>query len=179
MIKLKENNCDSGFLEKFKNLYEAAFPLDERRDFQSVRQLLDDCKSPFDVMIFVENDEFAGFLSYWKWDGMRYFEHFAVVPSMRNGGRGAKYLRQAIADDSAPVILEVEPPVDDIARRRIGFYERNGFRLWNDLYYLQPSYGEGRKPLELKLMTIGNIVFDGENDEKILRIKRDVYGLDI
>ena len=176
MIKLKENNCKDGFLDKIKNLYEASFPIDERRDFQDIIKLLDDKKSPFDVIAFTEDGEFSGFLSFWKWDDMRYFEHFAVEQSMRNGGRGAKYLCQSIADDSTPVILEVEPPVDEMARRRIGFYERNGLRLWNDLYYLQPAYGEGRSPLELKLMTAGEISFSGEDDEKILRIKRVVYG---
>lgn len=176
MIKLKKNNCKDGFLDKIKNLYEASFPIDERRDFQDIIKLLDDKKSPFEIIAFIEDGEFSGFLSFWKWDDMRYFEHFAVEPSMRNGGRGAKYLCQAIADDSTPVVLEVEPPVDEMARRRIGFYERNGLRLWNDLYYLQPAYGEDRSPLELKLMTAGDITFSGEDDEKILRIKREVYG---
>ena len=73
MIKLKENNCKDGFLDKIKNLYEASFPIDERRDFQDIIKLLDDKKSPFEIIAFIEDGEFSGFLSFWKWDDMRYF----------------------------------------------------------------------------------------------------------
>ena len=37
-------------------------------------------------------------------------------------------------------------PEDEMAVRRIGFYRRNGFHLWDNVPYLQPSYGEGREP---------------------------------
>lgn len=175
-MKSKAKDVKNNNLVKFRELYESAFPIDERRDFADVESLMGDDASHFHVCYFEENNKFSGFLTYWEWDDMRYFEHFAVDPLLRGGGLGAGYLKKVVEMKTTPVILEVEPPVDEIAKRRVGFYQRNGFRLWNELYYLQPSYGEGRNPMKLKLMTFGEIDFTGEDDDKILRIKREVYG---
>ena len=46
----------------------------------------------------------------------------------------------------------MEPPETELTRRRIGFYERNGFVL-NDYDYVQPSLGEGKDPVPLRIMT--------------------------
>ena len=68
MIKLKENNCKDGFLDKIKNLYEASFPIDERRDFQDIIKLLDDKKSPFEIIArvlkFLEMGRYALFRAF-------------------------------------------------------------------------------------------------------------------
>ena len=94
---------------------------------------------------------------------------------MRNGGKGSIYLQEITKKLGKPVVLEVEPPTDEMAIRRIGFYERNGFKLWKDITYIQPAYDKTKSSIELKLMTIGDIEFDGNNDKKIKRIKSEVY----
>jgi hypothetical protein len=55
------------------------------------------------------------------------------------------------------MILEVEPPVDDISRKRISFYERHGFRRNKYFNYRQPSYAYGLPEVEMELMSRGNI----------------------
>ncbi len=172
----KVNSVKKEFLEVFKALYEDSFPANERRDFAKLEKLLFEECFRFQAFMFEENGEFSGFLTYWKWDDFRYFEHYAVMPEKRNGGRGAEYLRYAVSSDSTPVVLEVEPPADDLSRRRIAFYQRNGFRLWDGIDYLQPPYGEGLDAVPLKLMTSGDMDLVGSDDERILRIKREVYG---
>ena len=106
-------------------------------------------------MFVGDNDEFIGFLTSWEWNDFRYGEHFAISPEMRCGGIGGNALRWFLASDSRPLVIEVEPPTDEMACRRIGFYERNGLRLWNDVEYVQPPYSPDRHAIELKLMTYG------------------------
>ncbi len=177
MINSKEINSENSLIDNVRKLYLDAFPPNERRDFDEFLRLLDDKSVPFSVAVLEEDGEFAGFLTYWAWNDFRYFEHFAVAPEKRNGGKGGAFLRMMVENGRTPVVLEVERPDDEMALRRIGFYQRNGFRLWDDVPYLQPSYGAGREPVPLCLMTAGDIAFDGENDEKIRRIKRSVYGV--
>ena len=177
-MESKVKSVKKKWMSNLKNLYESAFPVDERRDFRELEKLVADEDSPFNVIFFEEGGDFSGFLTYWRWDDIRYFEHFAVVESLRNGGRGAVYLQNAIKMESTPVILEVEPPIDSLTKRRVAFYERNGLCLWNDIYYMQPPYGKDRNPMELKLMTYGDISLEGADDERILRIKKVVYGVD-
>lgn len=85
-------------------------------------------------------------------------------------------MRWFLASDSRPLVIEVEPPTDEMACRRIGFYERNGLRLWNDVEYVQPPYSPDRHAIELKLMTYGGISLSA-GDKYVKRIHRDVYGV--
>ena len=50
------------------------------------------------------------------------------------------------------IILEIDPPKDEISVRRRGFYERNGFKL-NDFELFAPAYTRGGSDFELKIMT--------------------------
>lgn len=165
------------FAEKVASLYESAFPLDERRETGDFFRLLDENESFHADVFLTESGQFAGFLTSWEWESFRYGEHFAVEPSLRCGGIGSQILRSFVASDSRPLIIEVEPPVGELEKRRIAFYERNGFKLWDKLHYVQPSYGAGRDAIELKLMTCGDIVLSGGDDGRIRCILRDVYGV--
>lgn len=61
-------------------------------------------------------------------------DYLCVSPGQRNGGLGAKILKEVRKKETDLVILgEVEDPSDapntEMARRRIGFYRRNGARF--------------------------------------------------
>ncbi|MGN1257781.1 MAG: N-acetyltransferase, partial [Candidatus Limisoma sp.] len=58
-----------------------------------------------------------------------------------------------------------------------GFYERNGFRPAEDIEYVQPPYSRDRNAMRLMLMTHGDICLKGADDDRILRIKAEVYGV--
>ena len=71
-------------------------------------------------------------------------EHFAIISAMRGGGLGGEAIRNFVAADPMPVILEVEPSgSNDMADRRIAFYERCGFTGHRDFEYIQPPYSPG------------------------------------
>lgn len=72
-----------------------------------------------------------------------------------------------------PVVLEVEMPEDEMSRRRIGFYARQGFLLWEDHDYMQPPYRAGDAPLPMRLMAWGNL--NAETD--FTRVKNAIYSV--
>lgn len=161
-----------GFIER---VYTEAFPVDERREFREVKNLL--VSAPAFHLTGIESEgNMAGMISYWEWDGLAYVEHFAIDERYRGGGFGGETLKRLLSLLPVPVVLEVERPDDDISRRRIGFYERLGFRLWPQPY-VQPPYDKNRRSLDLLLMTYGDI--DLSQDFTRIRdiIYREVYGV--
>ena len=50
-----------------------------------------------------------------------YVEYLAVDPDIRGGGIGARILSQLRDGVRKPVVLEVEPPFNELAKRRIQF----------------------------------------------------------
>lgn len=128
-------------LNLIENTYTESFPEVERRDFSLVRNLVKD-ESRFVVYALSKEDRYVGFITGWLFDGYTYVEHFAIDPAARNGGIGAEAMKQFLAFCGTPVVLEVEMPTDEMSKRRIGFYERLGFKLDNHVYQ-QPPYREG------------------------------------
>lgn len=157
LIKSKPN-------EALRLLYEQSFPPEERRDWS----LLPVDNPAFSLMEVVDDDGVTGFITLWHFDGFAYVEHFAINPSRRGGGLGSQILSLL----EGAVILEVEPAGSTPeAERRIGFYERNGFRLL-DVPYVQPPYSAGMPELELRLMLRGEIA---DIDAAIKTIHKNVY----
>lgn len=77
----------------------------------------------------------AGFACLWKRPGIPLvlLDYLGVTGKLRSGGWGAWMLRK-LKEQGRPLVLESELPVADapeqenaIRRRRIAFYERNGF----------------------------------------------------
>lgn len=156
-------------------LYELAFPLAERRPTDVWTAML--ARHPrFRGYAIVEGQDFCGLLTAWHFDEFVYVEHFAICPEQRNGRKGARALAQFVAQTRPlPIVLEVEEPTEDMARRRIGFYERGGFSLLTPPY-LQPPYRAGEAFLPLRLMATDA----GFGEEHFHEIKatlyREVYG---
>ena len=128
-------------------IMEQSFPLEEYRPYAAQRALLDN--PTYDIYVAREKGEILGFGAAWQLEQWLFLEHLAVTPGCRNLGVGGQLLRFFAGKHCC---LEVELPETEISRRRIGFYERNGFFL-NGYPYMQPSLGEGRSPVPLRIMT--------------------------
>ena len=167
--------CDENALAFVKELYIKAFPPEERRDFDTICVLLRSSE-PFGMSLLCDTDVPVGFITYWRWSQFTYIEHFAVSPASRGHGYGAAALSLFSTDVVQPIVLEVELPLDEMARRRIAFYERAGFTLC-PRRYIQPPYSDRLPPVELRLMSYGGDLdhaFEGVRD----RIHREVYGVE-
>jgi len=139
--------------EQFDEMYalmESAFPLDERRPKAEQKALFD--QSAYRVYCAQNKGKLVGFLAVWQWEEIVFIEHFAVHPAFRGAGLGGEMLLELIRTSDKPICLEVEPPADELTRRRIGFYQRHGFFL-NDYPYVQPAISAGKTPIPLMLMT--------------------------
>ena len=164
--------------EGLLDLYRLAFPPEERRlwadeaDIQSFRR-----DNPAMHMRVIEADgEFAGFMIYWSLTPTdRYVEHLATLPSLRGRGLGAKLIESLRDTPGVRIMLEVEPPADELTRRRVGFYNRLGLMLHSSLPYTQPPYSAGQPPVRLCLMTDPEVTDSHLADTLIPRLHHTVY----
>lgn len=72
------------------------------------------------------------------------------------------------------MLLEVEPPEGEMQRRRIGFYERNGFCLNHYPYQMPCLHGDGPS-LPLLLMSRPAPLTDREARQAAERLYQEVY----
>lgn len=158
-----------------QNLYESAFPCDERRDFGDLLTLLRENEA-FRAEVICDNEKPVGMLTYWTWKDWRYIEHFAIDKTCRGQGVGAAVLHSFVTSDNTPVVLEVEIPIDEMSVRRVGFYRRLGFILHENFTYIQPPYSPDRNAIELRLMTYGASA-DVQLESVATLLHREVYGV--
>lgn len=134
------------------SLMEVSFPKDEYRTRRGQERLFQRPEYQTYVVREEASRSIKGFICVWEFEQMVFVEHFAVNPQFRNGGLGSKILKEIQERFDKPLCLEVELPETELAARRIGFYERNGFFL-NRYPYKQPPLADGQHELPLYLMT--------------------------
>ena len=172
--KFQSAASDRETLRFVEALYMSAFPPEERRPFSEIVALTE--SSPcFSLLLLREAGHAVGFLSYWQWERLAYIEHFALSPDCRGRGLGSSALAAFCASVGCPVVLEVEPPTAEAARRRIAFYRRAGF-VAAPQRYVQPPYSAGLPPVELLLMAYGAVDWARDFDAVRDLLHREVYG---
>ena len=150
--------CAAGdAMAQVKEIYMEAFPESERRDWADLVARV--ASGQIECHAAMDAGRVAAFVTVWRLPrtGWAYIEHLAVSSAMRGSGLGAEVMRALQQGLSCPVVLEVEPATDgEMARRRIGFYERLGFTAHHDHHYVQPPYSPGLPQVPLTLMTWGH-----------------------
>ncbi|QQD84319.1 MULTISPECIES: GNAT family N-acetyltransferase [unclassified Jeotgalicoccus] len=149
-----------------------SFPESERRTYQGQKDLLK--LNNYNILVLKENDDILAFYAVWENEKYRFIEHLAVNPNYRSRGLGSKTL-QAFHDlDNKPVILEVEAPDDETKKRRVQFYEKNGYYL-TDFKYMQPKINKDLDTVELVQMTYPRELSTAELTEAKAWLDRTVY----
>jgi len=157
--------------ESLYKLMEASFPPTERRTKEGQRALF--AEEPSYNIYGTKNEKtnaVEAFLATWELDSVLFLEHFAVDPSLRGNGLGSRLLCELASATDKPICLEVEPPENELAKRRIEFYKRNGFFL-NEYPYIQPSLASGEPPIPLMVMTYGH----PSDQTEFARIRDELY----
>lgn len=153
-------------------LYVAAFPPEERRTPEELLQTIRTCKRMYFNKI-KKQGETVGFSIYWQFGDFVYLEHFAILPEKRGLGIGQQVLDRLAESLGGVRVLEVEPAIDALTRRRVAFYERNGFRVVNRTYG-QPPYGAPGDEFPLWIMCTADV--DESTLQRYIRtIKENVY----
>lgn len=130
-------------IQKVQEIYENSFPENERRDFAQLLEIVD--KQDVELIVATDNEAVVGFYTIWDLGSFCFLEHFAVNENIRGKGYGKKIAAHIFSHNEKPTIFEVEPPVDEISKKRVLFYNNFGFTLYADFPYRQPSY-DGVKP---------------------------------
>lgn len=169
-------DTDSAEYRFMEGLMIQAFPREEYREPEELRAFTEKNRMFYNNLVCDEGRP-VGLFTYWDFGTFHYVEHFAIAPEMRNRGYGKLVLDAVKAMIKTPLVLEVELPEDDIARRRIGFYERCGFILWES-EYRQPPYRKGDDFLPLRLMVCGRLDEAASFDTVRRKIYENVYGCD-
>ena len=135
--------------EQAMELYKISFPLHEQREPLSQEMILKD--DAYHFCLIYDADVFVGMVLYWETERFLYIEHLCILPEMRNRQYGKKVL-SLLNEQSKMLILEIDPPVDDISKRRKQFYERCGFAE-NPFHHIHPPYHRGNEGHRLVLLS--------------------------
>ena len=131
------------------DLYKISFPYHEQREAASQADILSDAEYRFYVIY--DEETFVGLMLCWETGASIYVEHFCIQPEMRGrryGQRALEYLKRA----GKTILLEIDPPADEISSRRKGFYERCGFTE-NPYPHVHPPYHDGSAGHPLVVMS--------------------------
>lgn len=150
-------------------LLEKAFIPAELRPHDKMLSLFK--KDMFSLYGHYLNQQLAGVMLIWKLKNFVFLENFAVASSLRGQGIGTKMLKdmQTHYPDKL-IILEVENPNDELSKRRIQFYQRNGYIL-NQFHYIQPALRENAPKIDLMLMSFQKAINISEFDH----IKKEIF----
>ena len=150
------SRLDEAWTEAWE-LYENSFPACERWNGNDYDRAFRD--PLFEADAIRCDGRFAGILFHWRGDGFHYVEHLAVSPLLRGQNIGSRAL--AAFCEGRRVILEIDPPEDEISIRRLHFYERLGFTA-NPHEYIHPSFRQPFHPHRLVLMSRPGVLSDDE-----------------
>lgn len=158
-----------------EDLFVEAFPTNERRDLPLQRNNTDN-EPQFCCNVLEEDEKAVGLLTFWDFPEFYYIEHFAISKQLRNKSYGSKTLKTLRNKVKKPVIIEVERPENELAKRRIDFYLRAGFKL-DHHNYRQPPYRPSDKAYPMYIMSYGDIDMEQQYEKIKSMIYKEVYGM--
>jgi len=165
-----ENN-KSPYLPFVQELYHAAFPLEERRNWEQLTRMIGQVRE-MSLQVILDEENAVGFVTSWMFEDWCFIEHLAIDPVKRGMKYGERVMKDFMVNRK--LLLEVEPPLSVDAKRRIGFYERLGL-ICLPFDYLHPSYHDSHISHSLVLMTNVPETAEMYFSEIICSIKKQVY----
>lgn len=149
LIVKRLSSKDTLEIANINHLYDSAFPAYEKRSFQGRQLILN--HQDYYLYYFTENEVFIGFVECWKINDFYYVEHFAISSNLRGNGYGQKIL-QLLSKQVNNIILEIDPVIDEISRKRLRFYQHCGFKQ-NEYQHFHPSYHTEFAPHQLEVLS--------------------------
>lgn len=155
-------------------LYGVSFPRHEQRAVASQCDILENREYHFDLIYDDAENLFVGILLFWETNDFIYIEHFCVEPLLRNRNYGQKSLA-LLQEKGKTIILEIDPVVDEISRKRKGFYERAGF-VENVYLHVHPAYHAENEGHGLIVMSFPRALGQAEYDAFDSYLRNTVMG---
>lgn len=151
-------SADNPLFNEGMELYAVSFPLHEQRESGSQRRIIYHPDYHFNLIF--DDDKFVGLMLCWETEDFIYVEHFCIFPELRNNNYGHLSL-ELLCRQGKTVILEIDPPVDEISNRRRRFYKRAGF-VANPFAHVHPPYHVGNVGHELVVMSYPDKLSESE-----------------
>ncbi len=164
-----EDPGSPSFREAWK-IYQSSFPGDERRSLRIQAQVLRDPRYVF-FSVHLE-DRMIGILTAWRMGTFTLIDHFAIKRKLRGRGFGTRLMREYLSKNHGKIVLEAERFKTSVAKRRIQFYQKLGFKL-NRQTYVQPPYGKGKKPVPGFLLSYPETITGND----FPKIRDKIYGI--
>ena len=162
-------NSHSSDFEYAKSILTKSFPCEEYRDLAEWGDYTENKNDFYNNVILCDNKK-IGILSLWNFSSFIYIEHFAISPEIRSKGFGHLVMNHLLKEANNEIILEVELPNNDQAKRRIHFYEEIGFHLCPFTYH-QPPYRKGDELFPMRIMSSTPIL----SSDNFCKIKGILY----
>lgn len=154
------NSQSHPLFESVWRTYECSFPEFEKRIKNDQIRVLEDGR--YKVYAITDEGCYVGFITIWDFDKYCFIEHFAIDPEDRGKSYGKEIIKKIQQLYIGKVIiLEIDPPIDDISKRRLSFYEGLGFII-SDTHHLNLPYRKGGEGHRLYVMTYPNPITQSE-----------------
>lgn len=149
-----------------------AFAPQERKPLPDIFFLI--AQNRYELWGLFEEEKLIGYAALWKAEGVPLvlLDYLGVTADRRNGGLGAEILHRLQAQ-RRPIVAEAEEEISDdgeeenlIRRRRIGFYQRNGFT---------PAYRMATCGMAWQALLSGAGTMKSDD---VMRWHRELYGPD-
>lgn len=170
-----------GSFDYIYKVYVDSFPEDERR---TKEQFIEEMLNPqANVGVISYKGEDIGLFVFWDLEEFIYGGHLAIDAAQRGKQIGDKFLKELLRQLPKPMVIEVEKPETEIAKRRIAFYQRLGIHLCENENYFQPIYRESGQTVPLYLMEAPAQTTELKNDAVLLlttkfeTIKQQLYDI--
>lgn len=155
-------------------IYEEAFPPQEKRPWELHERLVA-THSAYSFQVALAAGEIIGIVVAWQLADHLYLDYLATNTASRNKGYGRTIMTALLETcKDMPVVLEVEIPDNELAVRRVGFYERLGFHLI-DFPYFMPDFTNPEACFPMRLMTYPEPLSQSEAPALMEEIHREVY----
>lgn len=171
MIKLIPVRGEHELNADVREMYESAFPDDERREWVQLFTLITNPAYRFNLIF--DEQILIGLISVWNLNEFIFIEHFTIRNKERGKGFGTEVIRQIISKEM-PVILEVEEPLSEMAIKRIRFYERLHFSVSQGEYF-QPPYSKDKQMVKMLLMSFPQKLLAANFESTKKLIHKHVY----
>ncbi|WP_281817364.1 GNAT family N-acetyltransferase [Brachyspira pilosicoli] len=175
IIKLIEMKNDLNNKNTYHQIFNDAFPIEERWNFDMI--LENKNESSYKFYSILDDDKPIGLTMIWSFEKFYYGEYLAIDKNLRGKNYGSEVLTKIFdMHNDKLIVIEVEPyDLNDIAKRRIDWYKRFGFIL-SDYDYDMPCIKDGKKDtMKMKIMTNREIKSKDEYNNIITTLYNKVY----
>lgn len=144
-------NTKDKWYSPFREIYAISFPIFEQRNAKQQAEAFRDNR--YHLLAWIEDEKLLSFISYWNFEDYIYIEHLAVNPEFRGQNIGSRMLDTFAEGVKKTIILEIDPPIDEISKKRLAFYKNLGYKQ-NKYKHAHPAYNKDYEPHNLLVLSL-------------------------